>query len=114
MSGRQKAPAPDPNSLPYDRRLARRLADDLLTARRELANCRTDALQTDREHREALAACQAAAAEAAGQHASALAAAQARHEAQLAELKATETWRVGAAIVALPRWVRRQLRSRGR
>lgn len=86
----------DPDTLPYDRRLARRLADDLLAARRELA------------------ACRAAAAEAADQHARALADARARHEAQLAELKATETWRVGAAILALPRWVRRQLRPRGR
>jgi hypothetical protein len=94
VTRRPKAQGPD--TLPYDRRLARRLADDLLAARRELA------------------ACHAEAAEAADQHARALADAQAGHEAQLAELRSTETWRVGAAIVALPRWVRRQLRSRGR
>jgi hypothetical protein len=112
VSHRQQAP--DPATLPYDRRLAQRLAADLLAARRELAACRAHAEQAESEHRGALAACQAAAAEAADHHAWALANERARHEAQLAELRATETWRIGAAVVALPRWVRRQLRSRGR
>jgi hypothetical protein len=111
---RRRPQPPDPETLPYDRRLAQRLAADLLTARRELATCRAHAEQAQAEHREALAACQAAAAEAVDHHARSLADERARHESQLAELKATETWRVGAAIVALPRWVRRQLRSRGR
>jgi hypothetical protein len=106
--------APDPETLPSDRRLAQRLAADLLAARRELTACRTAAEEAAAAHRAELAAYRSAADEAAGEHARALADERARHESQLAELKATETWRVGAAIVALPRWVRRQLRSRGR
>ena len=90
----QRPNHPDSPTLPYDRRLSRRLAEDLLLARRELA------------------ACRAAAAAAADRHARELSDERAESEARVAALKATETWRVGVAVVALPRWVRRRFSAR--
>jgi seryl-tRNA synthetase len=107
----------DPGDLPYDRRLAQRLASDLLAARAERDRCRAerDRCRAERDRSRAelgrvrarseqqLADCQARERTLAEHHAR-----------ELAELKATETWRVGAAVVALPRWVRTRLQRRSR
>jgi hypothetical protein len=93
----------DPAELPYDRRLAQRLASDLLAARAELDRCRAELDRARSRSEQQLAACEARARTLAEQH-----------ERDLAELKATETWRVGAAVVALPRWVRARLQRRSR
>lgn len=93
----------DPAELPYDRRLAQRLASDLLATRAELARSREELDHVRARSEQRLAVCEAKT------HALAE-----QHERDLAELKATETWRVGAAIVALPRWVRARLRNRER
>jgi hypothetical protein len=100
----------DPGDLPHDRRLAQRLASDLLAARAERDRCRAARDRSRAElgrvrarSEQQLADCQARERTLAE-----------RHARELAELKATETWRVGAAVVALPRWVRTRLQRRSR
>jgi multidrug resistance efflux pump len=100
----------DPGDLPYDRRLAQRLASDLLAARAERDHCRAELDRSRAEldrvrarSEQQLADCQARERTL-----------DERHARELADLKATETWRVGAAVVALPRWVRTRLKRRSR